>query len=78
MTFYVLRSAGFSVEPHPDLNQTANPNRPKDWYAVIASISPFVERFPTKVSVYVTLLPRSPGDYTVVANVSAAFLTSIL
>jgi hypothetical protein len=72
----LLRNAGFSVGPHPDLNQTSNPNRATDWYAVVATISPFDSGFMMKVSLYVSLLPLSPGDYTSVAKVSAKLFAS--
>jgi hypothetical protein len=73
----VLRSAGFVVGPHPDSNPPSNPNRPKDWYAVVASINPFQRRFPSKTSLYISLLPKSPGDYTIVSEVGATFFVSL-
>lgn len=72
----ILRAAGFTVGPHPDVNAPPDPNRNKDWYAVLAWIQNFVQHFPIQVSVYVTLFPKSPGDYTSVANVRASFLAS--
>jgi hypothetical protein len=71
-----LRAAGFTIPPYPKPEQASDPNRPQDWYAVVARISPFVESFPFKVSVYVTLLPKSPGDYTSVEKVTAHFFVS--
>jgi plasmid stability protein len=68
----ILRNAGFTVE-YPDLNQVANPNRGRDWYVVMARISPFASPFPSRVDAYVLLFPMSPGDYTTVAKVSAGF-----
>jgi hypothetical protein len=73
----ILRSAGFSVEPHPDLSQGSNPHKATDWYAVLARISPFDAGFMSKVSLYVSLLPASPGDYSSVAKVSAKIFTSM-
>jgi hypothetical protein len=73
----ILRAAGFSLNPRPPDNQAKNPNKAKDWYAVLARISPFVQRVIGKVSVYVTLFPKSPGDYTVVENVQASFFVSM-
>jgi hypothetical protein len=74
----VLKDAGFVVGPHPDLNAPPNPNRAKDWYSVVAKISPFAGRSGTKVDLYVSLLPRAPGDYTVVSKISATFFVSSL
>ena len=74
----ILRAAGFNVEPYPDLNAPPNPNRTRDWYGVVATIPAFVERFGMKVSVYIMLLPKSPGDYTTVSDVKASFLVLTL
>jgi hypothetical protein len=74
----VLRTAGFHIEPYPDLNQSSNPNRSKDWYAVLATVSPFETRFPFRVDLGVELLPKTPGDYTDVAKITASFLISSL
>lgn len=72
----ILRNAGFVVEPHPTLNSLSNPNKPKDWYAVLASIAPFHKKFPFVTDLYVMLYPNSPGDYKSVTKISATFLTS--
>lgn len=69
----ILRAAGFDVGPHPDINAPAKPNRPKDWYAVISKINPFISTFSAKVSIYISLLPKSPGDFTSVFEVQATF-----
>jgi hypothetical protein len=73
----ILRNAGFLVEPHPDLNSASNPHKPRDWYAVVAVIDPFDAGFMRKVSLYVSLLPASSGDYSSVAKVSATIFTSM-
>ena len=72
----ILADAGFALGPHPGPDQANNPNRATDWYAVLARISPFVEDPPNKVSVYVTLLPKSPGDYLTVDKLTASFFIS--
>jgi hypothetical protein len=72
----ILRGAGFTVGPRPDVNLPPNPNGTKDWHGVLARISSFAHRFPTKVGAYVMLLPKSPGDYMIVASVKASFVTS--
>jgi hypothetical protein len=71
-----LRNAGFSLGPRPDLNAPPNPNRAKDWYAVVARISPFAQQFPSRTDLYISLLPKTPGDYTTVSRVSATFFVS--
>ncbi len=72
----MLRSAGFVIEPHPDLTLPPNPNRAQDWYGVIAEIAPFAKSLIGKTDLYVTLLPISPGDYSTVYKVSATFFIS--
>jgi hypothetical protein len=75
----VLRNAGFVVGPRPDVNAPPNPNRAADWYAVIARINPFSTKLlESKISLYVTLLPKSPGDYTIISKISATFFVSFL
>jgi hypothetical protein len=71
-----LRNAGFSVGPHPNSNQASNSSRATDWYAVVATISPFDAGFMMKASLYVSLLPSSPDDYTSVAKASAKLFIS--
>jgi hypothetical protein len=66
----ILRSAGFIVGSRPDLNSERNPNKGRDWYAVVASM-PFKQGLMSNVNIYVSLLPKSPGDYTTVEKVSA-------
>jgi hypothetical protein len=73
----ILKAAGFHIDPRPAADRANDPNSPKDWYAVLASISPFVQRFMGKVSADVMLLPRSPGDYSVVDSVRASFFVSM-
>jgi hypothetical protein len=74
----ILRSAGFVVHPHPNLNSPPDLNRSRDWYGVLASITPFDSNFVSTVKLYILLLPKSPGDYTDVSNVSARFYYSTL
>jgi hypothetical protein len=70
----ILRHAGFFVGGHPDVNTQFGPNHGKDWYAVLASISPFARwQMFFRTSLYVVLLPRSPGDYSVVSKIRATF-----
>ena len=71
-----LRAAGFVVGSFPTSDRASDPNRPWQWYGVVARISSFAESFPFKVSLYVTLLPPSPGDYTSVEKVTARFFVS--
>jgi hypothetical protein len=73
----VLRNAGFVVGPHPDPSPPPNPNKPKDWYAVIAKISPFSQVFPSRADLYVSLLPKIPGYYTVISKMHAEFFVSL-
>lgn len=73
----ILRNAGFVVGPHPDSNPPPNPNRPKDWYAVLAQITPFAQKFPSRTDLYVSLLPKSPEDYTIVSRIEATLFTTI-
>ncbi len=70
-----LRAAGFTIE-RPDPGRGSDPNRPRDWSAVLARISSFDDRFPFRTSLYVTLLPGSPGDYSRVETVTASFFMS--
>jgi hypothetical protein len=78
----ILQSAGFFIFPHPDLdapeNGPQNPNRSKLWYAVTAWINPFDQFFPSKISLDVLMLPKSPGDYTTVDKMLATFVISSL
>lgn len=72
---YILRSAGFSVDPRPSANPTGN--RP-DRYDVVGSIVPFVQQLLSRVNVYISLSPRAPGDYSKVNKVSAGIVLSTL
>jgi hypothetical protein len=69
----ILRHAGFVIGKHPNLNAPPDINRGKDWYAVVAEISPFSTWLLVRTDFYVELLPRSPGDYSTVSKVSASF-----
>ena len=72
----ILRSAGFTVT-HPASRPPENLNRSKDWYAVTARIFPFATEFPMTADLIVTLLPKSPGDYSTVREVSAKLYASM-
>lgn len=72
----LLRNAGFVVEPRPSITDASNPNRSKDWYGVVASIPNFKERLFQRTSIYISILPKSPGDYTDIAHLSATFFIS--
>ena len=67
----ILRAAGFAVGRRPQPSSVLESNRNKEWYAVIASIEHFKENGLVDVSAYVTLLPKSPDDYTVVDEMKA-------
>jgi hypothetical protein len=75
----MLRRAGFSVGRHPDLAPPpeVKVNRSKDWYGVVAAISPFASGFLTRVNLYVTLMPKAPGDYSSVERVRATIFLSM-
>lgn len=74
----ILKDAGFEILSYPNLTERANPNRGRKWYAVLARISPFVKGFVSQVDLYITLLPPSPGTYTIVSEISANFLMRTL
>jgi hypothetical protein len=67
----VLRAAGFDVSPHTTAREERDPNGPGDRYAVLASIRNFSRRVLGSVEIYVTLYPKSPGDYSDVKDVDA-------
>jgi hypothetical protein len=73
-----LRAAGFIIQPHPDLSEATDPNRATDWYGVLAVINPFRKLFLGHSELYVTLLPRQPGDYGIVDKVKATIFVSTL
>ena len=72
----ILRSAGFTINPYPDLAMVNDQNRSKDWYAVLAEIPFFRKRFLQRIDLYVSLFPRSPGDYSEVVTVVATILVT--
>jgi hypothetical protein len=75
----VLKAAGFEVRPHPGIREEQDRNRPTDWYAVHAAISDFSPiRIFGRVTVYVSLYPASPGDYSRVENIKAFLLADQL
>lgn len=74
----ILRAAGFTVYPHPDARKAQDPNRARDWYSVYAEIPNFSRRIFGSVTVAVSLLPESPGDYSKIKNVSATLFLSQL
>lgn len=75
----ILKSAGFGILPYPNVNAPPNRKRAKDWYALLAGISPyantFLDRFDPidRTNLYVSLLPPAPGEYTTVLKVDATF-----
>jgi hypothetical protein len=70
----ILRSAGFKVDPRPTTNpQGTRPDR----YDVTASIVPFIDRFPSRTSIYVSMAPKLPGDYSTIARLSASIIVSL-
>ncbi len=74
----ILKDAGFSIEPYPDLSAPPNPNRARDWYALLAKIDPYKWGPFSNVALYVSLLPPSLGAYTRVSGLSATFFRSSL
>jgi hypothetical protein len=71
----LLRDAGFEIEPHPPKIQP--PERKSfDWYGLLAQISPFHTQFPFRFDLYVTLMPKGPGDYSTVQSVKATMWAS--
>jgi hypothetical protein len=74
----VLRAAGFEIEPYPDVSKVSDPNRGPDWYGVLAIINPFKKLFLGHSDLYVTLLPKRPGDYSTVEKVNATVFVSTL
>jgi hypothetical protein len=74
----ILKDAGFVIDSYPDLNAPPNPNRTKDWYALIARIAPFSNAAFSQVELFVSLLPPSPGEYTIVFDISATFFCSTI
>ncbi len=72
----ILRNASFTVHPYPDPATANDQDRSEDWYAVIASIPFFRKRFLLRTNLYVSLFPRSPGDYSKVVKVIATVLVT--
>ena len=74
----VLKDAGFEIN-HPDLvNGPNNVNRAADWYAVVASIRSYASQNFGRSSIFVTLLPASPGRYEKIERVTAKIFTTFL
>jgi hypothetical protein len=73
----ILRAAGFVVGPRPNHTRATDPNRTKNWFCVVARISPFHKKLFYKASLYVSIMPRSPGDYTDVVGLKATFFVSM-
>jgi hypothetical protein len=69
----ILRSAGFAVDPRPINPPGMRPDR----YDVTASIVPFIDRFPSRTSIYVSLTPTSPQDYRAISRLSATIIVSL-
>ena len=72
----ILRDAGFTVSPRPSLDEAHNPNRPRDWFAVMATVHHYKYLQIGYASVYVTLFPPKPGDYESISNVVAKIFLS--
>jgi hypothetical protein len=70
----ILRTAGFKVEPRPPVNP---PGTRSDRYDVVASIVPYLDAFPSRTSIYVSLSPESPGDYKTISRLSASITISM-
>jgi hypothetical protein len=69
----ILANAGFEII-RPSLEAPPKPqNRSEDWYAVLGEIQNFAHGLFYVVRVYVSLLPPSPGDYSVVSKVTGTF-----
>ena len=74
----VLRAANFDVR-YPDLKREAtDPNRAKDWYGVVGSAHRIIPQFLGRIDVYISLLPASPGDYTVVRGIQGTAFSNML
>jgi len=69
----ILRQAGFQIFVPQSVIITGN--RP-DRFDVTASIDPYKNVFPGKVSLYVFLSPEKPGDFDKVIRISASFVAS--
>lgn len=66
----ILRSAGFRVDPRPNVKVEGNRS---GRYDVVGAIVPFVQKFLSSVNLYVHLSPAMPGDYSKVSKVLAGF-----
>jgi hypothetical protein len=67
----ILKSAGFRLDPRP------GPIPPRlGFFGVSAVINPFSQGFLSATNLDLTLYPKSPGDYTSVAKISASFFIS--
>lgn len=71
----ILRSAGFTVTPRPSGSVIGN--RP-DRYDVVGEIVPFVQKFLSRISIYISLSPKTPRDYGKVNKISASIVLSTL
>lgn len=72
----ILRSAGFAIRARPTELEQRNPNRARDWDAVLAAMDIPDHRPMTRSVVYVVLHPHSPLDYRRIAAATAAIRTS--
>jgi hypothetical protein len=70
----ILRAAGFTVDPRPGQNP---PEDRPDKHDVVAYIVPYVQGFMSRTNVYISLRPKSPGNYTTIAKVNAGILVSL-
>lgn len=72
-----LRAAGFEVGPRHGLNPPPEVNRSADWFGVVARLDPTRPALQRKDTLYITLMPRSPDDYSIVESVSATIFVSM-
>ena len=71
-----LLTAGFTIKQRPNAAVEADPNRAVDWYAVVATISPFASAGYSRIDLSVSLLPPAPGEYSVVKKATAVFFVT--
>lgn len=72
-----LKESGFDIQT-PNIKLTRNYiNRSKDWYSVLAKIDPYKFDNIGKLSLYISLTPASPGDYTKILSRSAKLFLSL-
>ena len=70
----ILKAAGFKIDARPGPHPPGN--RP-DKNDVGARIDPYETAFMQKVSVWVSLAPKTPGDYSSIAKISGAIFVDM-